>query len=133
MIHNIRDNSRLKLWHFSDTHTYHEDLIIPDVDIAIFSGDESNHWDLALNTPEFERFIGWYAVLPIPVKIFVPGNHSSFAFHNEREARKMCKDAGIDYLNKDTLTIYDLKIYGDPITPRFNNWHFTTDRAKTVK
>ena len=88
-----------RIWHISDTHTYHKVLIVPEnINIVIHSGDESNSKDQYTNEPEFRDFILWFANLPIKHKVFVAGNHSSFIFHNKKEIRKICKDLNIIYL-----------------------------------
>mgnify|MGYP003565119632 FL=1 len=68
----------MKIWHFSDSHTYHSLLEIPkDVDIVIFSGDCSNPRDPYTNEWEVRDFINWFSSLPIKYKIFVAGNHDT--------------------------------------------------------
>jgi hypothetical protein len=55
----------------SDTHTFHNKLNIPEADIAIFAGDESNNSNPYLNEVEARNFLEWYSVLPIKHKVFV--------------------------------------------------------------
>lgn len=135
MTHRIDTKLGITLHHISDTHAQQwSGIDIPaDTDILIHSGDATNYHDLARNSNEWNDFIEWYGNLSVPIKIYVPGNHDSTCYYENKKVRRMCKDAGIDYLNKDTLTIYDLNFYGDPTTPTFGNWHFTTDRSKTKK
>jgi 3',5'-cyclic AMP phosphodiesterase CpdA len=60
----------MKIWHISDTHTFHGLLQVPeDIDIVIHSGDCSNPRDPYNNEPEVRRFIDWYGRLPIKHKI----------------------------------------------------------------
>ena len=48
----------MKIWHISDTHTYHDLLTIPEgVGMVIFSGDCSNPKDPYNNEPEVRAFI----------------------------------------------------------------------------
>ena len=66
----------MKIWHISDTHTYHGLLDIPEnIDIVIHSGDATNPKDPYLSEDEMQNFIYWYSLLPIKHKVFVAGNH----------------------------------------------------------
>ena len=40
---------------------------------------------------------------------------------------------GISYLNKESIDINGLKFYGEPMSPRFGNWAFMSDRSKMNK
>ena len=59
----------MKIWHFSDSHTYHTMLKVPECDMAIFSGDEANPRDPYSNEQECLNFLEWYGMLKIPYKI----------------------------------------------------------------
>lgn len=123
-----------RIWHISDTHSYHRLLTIPEnIDIVIHSGDESNSRDQYTNEPEFRDFILWFANLPIKHKVFVAGNHSSFIFHNKKEVNKICKDLNIIYLEDDWTLVDGISIWGSPVTPNFGNWWFMKDRSKMDK
>jgi hypothetical protein len=64
----------MKIWHISDTHTYHDQLTIPkDIDMVIHSGDCSNPRDPYNNEPEVRNFIHWFKSLPIKHKVYVAG------------------------------------------------------------
>jgi Icc-related predicted phosphoesterase len=121
----------MKIWHISDTHTYHGLLDIPDnIDIVIFSGDCSNPRDPYLNKPEVENFLAWYESLPIKYKIFVAGNHDTSiekGFINKLDFASK----GIIYLENNYTEIEELKIWGSPITPTFGDWAFMKARHKT--
>ena len=121
----------MKIWHISDTHTYHRLLDVPtDIDMVVFSGDCSNPRDPYTNEPEVRGFIDWYSSLKIPVKIFVAGNHDTSI-----EKRLVIKDDftkhGIIYLENESITIDGIKIFGSPFTPTFGyGWAFNKDRTK---
>ena len=88
----------MKIWHISDTHTYHDLLRIPEgVDMVIHSGDCSNPRDPYNNEPEVREFIDWYKELPIKNKIYVPGNHDT-SIEKKLVIKKDFTDAGIVYL-----------------------------------
>lgn len=120
----------MRIYHISDTHSYHDLLKVPkNIDLIIFSGDESNHPVPIINLPEFNRFIVWFAELPIKYKVFVAGNHSA-AIANGLVKKSEFSDKGIIYLENDYVVIEGLKIFGSPITPTFNNWYFMKQRSK---
>lgn len=108
-----------RIWHISDTHTYHRALDIPkDVNAVIFSGDCSNPKDRYANEPQVRDFMLWFGNLQIEHKIFVPGNHDTSIFHglitrNDFIARD------IVYLDNDYYWIDEIKIFGSPETPTF--------------
>ena len=62
----------MKIWHISDTHTYHGFLKVPEgIDMVIFSGYCSNPRDPYTNEHEVRNFITWFDSLKIKHKIFV--------------------------------------------------------------
>ena len=92
----------MKIWHISDTHSFHELLEIPEgIDMVIHSGDCSNVRDPYNNEPEVRRFIDWFSELPIQHKIYVAGNHDT-----------------------------SIEIFGSPHTPQFGYWAFMKARNK---
>lgn len=121
----------MRIWHISDTHTYHNMLNVPDnIDMVLFSGDCSNPKDLLQNSFEVLDFLKWFGQLPIKHKIFVAGNHDvsierGIIFKND------FTDHGIIHLWDEEIVIEGFKIYGSPYTPSFGNgWAFNKDRAK---
>lgn len=121
----------MKILHISDTHGSHSLLQIPQgLDMIIFSGDESNYYDVWTNEPECRDFINWFANQNAKYKIMIGGNHSSYAAKNTREFRQLCKDKNIIYLENEGIEIEGLKIWGSPYSPTFGNWHFMKSRDK---
>lgn len=124
----------LKIWHFSDSHSYHHLLQIPEkIDLAIFSGDESNYYDVYKNEPECKDFINWFGNLPIKYKVMVAGNHSAYISKHTKEFRELCKYYNIIYLENEGVGIEGLKIWGSPYSPTFGNWYFMKARDKMQK
>jgi len=124
-----------KIWHFSDTHTHHKDLKVPNEEglISIFSGDCSNPKDFLQNTLEVLSFLDWYAIQNIDSKIFVAGNHD-VSIEKNRITKQDFKDRGIIYLENDSVEINDLKIWGSPLTPSFGSgWAWNKARHKLDK
>jgi Icc-related predicted phosphoesterase len=121
----------MKIWHISDTHTYHNQLTIPEgVAIVIFSGDCSNPRDPYHNEPEVRGFIDWFSALPIPHKVFVAGNHDT-SIEIGFVTKADFEDKGIHYLENTHVTIEGFKIFGSPLTPSFGQgWAFNKERHK---
>lgn len=120
----------IKIWHISDTHSYHGLLDIPNgIDIVIHSGDCSNSRDPFNNESEVRKFIDWYRDIPIKNKVYVAGNHDT-SIESKLVTKEDFQKAGITYLENEYTTILGIKIFGSPHTPRFGNWAFMKDRVK---
>lgn len=118
-----------KILHLSDTHNHYAELEYrTDVDIVVHTGDAECH-----TKEDFEKFLEWYEAYPIENKIYVAGNHDIFIERNEKYCKTFFEASGVHYLNKSSITINDLKFYGEPISPRFGNWAFMADRSKMDK
>ena len=118
----------MKIWHISDTHGFHNQLVIPEgIDLVIHTGDASNYLDPYTNEPEVRKFIDWYEQISIPNKIFIPGNHDTSI---ERGLVKVSDfiSRGIHLLNHDWMDVNGIKIFGSPFTPTFGNWAFMKSR-----
>jgi len=123
----------MKIWHISDTHTYHSLLKIPEnIDLVIFSGDCSNPRSPFLNEKEVKDFIYWFSNLDIKYKIFIAGNHeTSIEYGLIKKIEFTSKN--IIYLENTYIDIEGLKIWGSPYTPDFNNWSFMRKRNSLNK
>lgn len=120
----------MKIWHISDTHTYHGFLNVPEgVDLVIFSGDCSNVRDPYVNEHEVRNFITWFDSLNIKHKVFVAGNHDT-SIEKGLITKDNFESCDIHYLENNTVTIEDYKIFGSPYTPTFGNWAFMRSEQK---
>jgi len=122
----------MKIWHFSDTHTYHGLLNVPeDIDIAIFSGDCSNPRDIYTNEQQVLNFLCWYGMnVKAKHRIFVAGNHDT-SIERKLVNRDKFKEHRVTYLENESVEIEGLKIWGSPITPTFGiGWSFNKKRDK---
>jgi len=119
----------IKIWHISDTHTYHDLLKVPEgIDIVIFSGDCSNPKDPYTNEPEVREFVQWFGNLPIKYKIFVAGNHDT-SIEKGLVPKELFAHYNIIYLENDYVTIDGIKFFGSPNQPTFGNgWAFNKSR-----
>ena len=126
--------NKLKIWHISDTHTFHEMLTIPEnIDVVIFSGDCSNPREPLPNSFEVLKFLKWFGELDIKYKIFVAGNHDT-SIEKRLVVSTDFIDNGIIHLYDDEVIIEGIKIWGSPYTPSFGfGWAFNRDRAKIYK
>lgn len=120
-----------RLWHISDTHSYERLLTVPEnIDIVVFSGDESNYYDVYKNEPEALNFLHWFGNLPIKHKIMIAGNHSAYIFKMKTKFKEWCDHYGIIYLENESVEIEGIKFWGSPYSPTFGSWYFMKDRGK---
>lgn len=120
----------MKIWHISDTHSYHDLLRVPsDINMVIHSGDCSNPRDPYNNEPEVREFIHWYKSLPIKHKVYVAGNHDT-SIEKRLVTKKDFEDYNIHYLENEYIEIDGVKLFGSPHTPQFGNWAFMKERVK---
>ena len=118
----------MKIWHISDTHGFHNRLVIPEgIDLVIHTGDCSNHKDPYQNEWEVKDFLMWYEQVDIPNKIYIPGNHDTSIERNLVKASDFIS-RGIHLLNHDWMDVNGIKIFGSPFTPTFGNWAFMKSR-----
>ena len=121
----------IKIWHISDTHTYHGLLKVPEgIDMVIHSGDATNPRDPYSSEQEMLDFLRWFGSLPIKHKVFVAGNHDLCIERNLITKIDFMKN-GIVYLENDYTEVEGLKIWGSPFTPTFGEgWAFNKRRDK---
>ena len=120
----------MKIWHISDTHTYHGLLKVPEgIDMVIHSGDATNPRDPYASEQEMLNFISWFGSLPIKHKVFVAGNHDLCIERNLITKIDFIKN-GIVYLENDYAEVEGIKIWGSPFTPTFGQgWAFNKKRS----
>lgn len=117
----------MKIWFISDTHGFHNQLHLPQADMVIHCGDESNHAQWVMNSVESRKFFEWYSSLPIPHKIFVPGNHSTAI---QAGLIKPEDYPNIKFLIHDETIVDDIKIFGSPYTPAYGDWAYMKKRNR---
>jgi len=115
---------------FSDTHGKHREIKVPKGDFLIFCGDMCPRGQLE----DVESFAYWLKSLPHKNKIVIAGNHDR-PFENEQkqQAEHLLKLAGAIYLNDSGVEIENIKFWGSPIQPEFNNWYFGRKRGLEIK
>ncbi|MCI5221585.1 MAG: metallophosphoesterase [Candidatus Electrothrix sp. AR4] len=121
----------MKIALFSDTHTSHGKINIPDADILIFAGDMT-HCRTDRDVGKFNNFLG---SLPHKHKIVVAGNHDHRLACCDLEKAKSLLSEAI-YLQDEFVVIDGITIYGAPWQPLFNDVAcdaFALPRGKILK
>lgn len=120
----------MKIALFSDTHSLHGKIHIPDADILIFAGDMT-HCRTARDVADFNSFLG---SLPHRHKIVVGGNHDHRLARDPEKAQSMLSSA--IYLVDKSVEVCGITVYGAPWQPTFNDRAcdaFALPRGKALK
>lgn len=102
---------------------------LSSIDCIVHTGDFSNSDELSS-----DKFLCWFADLPVKHKILIAGNHDKFVQHYNDRFRYKCLILGIEYLEDSGVEIEGIKFWGTPWTTIFYNWAFMLsekDLAKT--
>lgn len=137
----------MKIVHISDTHRYHKDVIVPECDVLIHSGDIGGRTGYG----ELEDFLKWFEEQPAKLKLWIAGNHDHIlsteridrqnsdigrrvAEVEYKEAMDLLSKSTAKYLNNTEYVYEGTKFYGSPYTPSFHkqNWVFNADRGKEI-
>lgn len=115
----------------SDTHSYHNKLVIPDGDVLVHAGDITFRGEI----PIMASFSDWLKDLPHKRKVVIFGNHElGFAYGPKREtAIQLVKDAGADYLENSGVTIDGVNFWGSPVQPWFHDWEWNYPRGPAIR
>jgi len=121
----------MKILHITDSHGFHNGYNHDwdNIDIVIHTGDASNSKTVITNEQEFKHFLYWYNNIPVKHKIYVAGNHDTFLYKH----KDLVDWGDIIYLEDDYTIINDVKIYGTPWCPVFNDWAFMLSDNKLYK
>ncbi len=120
----------MKITVFSDTHTLHNQVNIPEGDILIFAGDMNNCRD----EQDVAAFNSFLATLPHKHKVVIGGNHDHQLAGNPVTAKSLLPEAV--YLQDELVVIAGITIYGTPWQPIFNDRAcdaFALPRGKALK
>ncbi len=105
----------MKISAFSDSHTMHRQVEIPDGDILIFAGDISN-CRTSQDVSDFNSFLG---TLPHRHKVVVAGNHDHLLAGDPDRAQALLPEA--IYLQDKVAVLDGITVYGAPWQPKFND------------
>lgn len=126
----------------SDTHGLHRQVVLPEGDLLVCSGDLTMQGELSA----IEDFSNWLIEQQRLGKfgqaIVIAGNHD-FSFDPTKDrhtwwhpydptAEMLIKRAAI-YLNDSGTEFMGLKIWGSPIQPWFHDWAFNRARGEEIK
>ncbi|KKL27239.1 hypothetical protein LCGC14_2387140 [marine sediment metagenome] len=111
---------------FADTHGQHEDVTLPDGDVAVFAGDACRHG----SRDDFLDFLDWYEKQSHGLKIMIPGNHDICTEKYPGFALSACRARDIAYLANAGIRPSNVSYYGFPWTPRFGNWAWMKDEGE---
>lgn len=113
----------MRLVLLSDTHTKHNQVVVPDGDILVHAGD----FTYTGARHEYEEVIEWLKGLPHEHKVIVAGNHDFGSRVLENIA------PNIHYLENSGMEIGGIKFWGSPITPVFGRWAHMANRGADIK
>jgi len=116
----------------SDTHTMHEQLVLPQGDILVHAGDFTGRgkpW-------EVEEFFDWLDRQSKEFKhiVFIAGNHDMSFEYKHPWVVDILKSLpeNVHYLEDSEIVIDGIKFYGSPWQPEFFNWAFNLPRGKAL-
>lgn len=122
----------MRLVCISDTHSLHENVILPEGDILVCAGDITNDGSIL----DLHSFLNWMKNLYVDTYkkiIVIAGNHDLCFEQQPSLSRNLVKDSGLVYLQDEFIDIEGLKIFGSPNTPFFCNWAFNKQRGKELR
>jgi Icc-related predicted phosphoesterase len=121
----------MKLVCISDSHMRLKDVVIPDGDVLVHSGDltfrgtiqetSKELTELSKHRPRFKEIL------------LVEGNHDWLGMNHPQLMDQMCKDHGITLLRDSGITIDGINFWGSPFTPELGSWAFMLDRMEGLK
>ena len=120
--------SPLKCVAISDTHGWHEQIVIPDGDVLIASGDFCKYG----RKEEVKEFALWLQKLPHRFKLVTAGNHDKPVEKQTAKCRRLFQDAGVTLLLNEEIVLDGIKFWGSPVTPKFFEWHFMKARGPEI-
>jgi Icc-related predicted phosphoesterase len=119
----------MKIVLLSDTHGYHNSILIPYGDILIHAGDLTGSGELG----QVSAAVKWLASLPHRHKIAIAGNHDLLFERQPGLAKTMLRGTGVTYLQDEGISVEGLLIYGTPWQPEFMHWAFNVPRGSLAK
>ncbi len=93
----------------SDTHSFHNQLVIEPCDFVIHSGDILRKYKLE----DVQEFIDWFSSLPARNKILVAGNHDRFIAKEKDKFLELMENK-IIYLENSGIELEGVKFWGIP-------------------
>lgn len=119
----------MKIVCISDTHGDHELVSPPDGDVLIHAGDITAHG----SRDDFHDFIDWFSKQPHEHKIFIGGNHDTYLEQHPDKVLAVAQAHNVNYLDDSGVEVNNMRFWGSPITPRFQDWSFMREEADIHK
>ncbi|MFB4320466.1 metallophosphatase domain-containing protein [Actinomadura sp. 21ATH] len=113
----------------ADTHTFHDDLVVPEGDVLVHAGDLCRR---GRDLGELRDAADWMRGLPHRTKIVVAGNHDRMFVDDPARARGVLADRGIRYLEDGGTEVDGVSFWGSPWQPEFNDWAFNLPRGRSL-
>jgi len=131
---------QVKIAMMADSHTYHNQVVVPECDILIHAGDFS----FKGSQTESKDFLKWFnAQHQATEKVYIPGNHEYNWDYNKHLDRSkpiwlvelIEEYSNLHYLEHQSVTLFGLNIFGSPYTPEFfpEYWGFNRKRSEEIK
>jgi Icc-related predicted phosphoesterase len=111
----------------ADTHTFHDELVVPDGDVFVHAGDMCRGGDL----DELAEVARWINDLPHRTKIVVAGNHDRAFEDHHAEARALF-GADVVYLQDAGVVVDGVRFWGSPWQPAYNDWAFNLKTGEAL-
>jgi Icc-related predicted phosphoesterase len=121
--------SKLTIAAFSDTHTHHRSVSLPDADVLMFAGDLMGS---GYRHSEVRDFAEWFLSQPHKHKVLVAGNHDRL-FEAQLPWCLEQFSYNVHYLQNNDVTIEGFKFWGSPVQPWFYDWSFNVHRGAPIK
>ena len=98
----------MRILHISDTHGLHGQLVLPEADVIVHSGD----FTFGGSIGETRHFLKWFCGLPYEHKIFIAGNHDMCLYGIENMGKL---PGNVHYLCNSGVEIDGIRFYGVPM------------------
>lgn len=109
---------------FSDSHTFHRRIQLPEADVLVCCGDITGKGEVETVTD----FIDWIRDLPYRHKLLVPGNHDHcFDIRKTGFVQGLhaaLEDAGVVFCIDRRVELDGVVFYGSPWVPNLPGWAF---------
>jgi Icc-related predicted phosphoesterase len=119
----------MKIIALSDTHSLHNEVVLPKCDVLIHAGDFSGNGSMS----HVNNFLDWFSNQDATVKLATPGNHDTWVEKNTQEAISMFKNRGVELLIHAPYKYNTIKFFLSPYTPEFMEWSFMYPRMDGKK
>lgn len=117
----------MRLVAISDTHGFHERIVVPDGDVLVHAGDfTSSGQEKAVRA-----FVAWFESQPHPHKVVIAGNHERCLEKHPLLARQVFRHC--HYLLDSEIVIDGVKFHGAPWQPWFLDWAFNLKRGEPLR